>query len=99
MLNCNNEMARIFGSFNDETIINTLTSASPYFESELRRGQDRVPGARRQARRVPAQEGLQHEAVERGQEGLVVREIGQRLVRQGRQRRHATDEPTRRSRR
>jgi hypothetical protein len=39
---CNNEMARSFGSFNDETMINTLTSSSPYFESELRHAQDRM---------------------------------------------------------
>ena len=39
---CNNEMARTFGSLNDETIINTLTTSSLYFERELRHASERM---------------------------------------------------------
>ena len=39
---CNNEMARTFGSLNDETMINTLTRSSPFFESELHRAAGRM---------------------------------------------------------
>ena len=35
-------MLRTFGSLNDETMINTLTRNSPFFESELRRAKGRM---------------------------------------------------------
>lgn len=39
---CNNEVERTFGSINDETIINTITRDSPYFDPELRHAASRM---------------------------------------------------------